>query len=293
MRRRSLLLIVLAASLGALALVGCSGASSTASDSTETTDTTVDSTTTSITTSTTSESTTTTSTRPVATASLAPGSLTGRIITIDPGHNGGNWSHGAEIAREVWIGTGMKACDTSGTATYGGYSETAHNWDVANRTAAILRTAGATVVFTRPDDAGVGPCIDRRAGIGNEAKSDVAISIHADGGPDGGTGFHVMYPATLAGLTESIAPASKQLAVLVRDAYARTTGMGYATYIANQALMERSDLGGLNLTKVPKVFIESGNMRNAGDAAKLTDASFRQQEAEGIAAGLAAFLAGR
>jgi N-acetylmuramoyl-L-alanine amidase len=41
---------------------------------------------------------------------------------------------------------------------------------------------------------------------------------------------------------------------------------------------------------VPKVFIECGNMRNASDAAHLSDPAFRQTIAQGIADGLAAFV---
>ena len=40
---------------------------------------------------------------------------------------------------------------------------------------------------------------------------------------------------------------------------------------ASKALDYRSDLGGLNLSTVPKIFIECGNMRNADEAAKFQD----------------------
>ena len=48
--------------------------------------------------------------------------------------------------------------------------------------------------------------------------------------------------------------------------------MPYATYLGNAGLSERSDLGGLNLSDVPKVFIETGNMRSATDAARCSRA---------------------
>jgi N-acetylmuramoyl-L-alanine amidase len=221
---------------------------------------------------------------------LAAGSLSGRVVVIDPGHNGQNWSHSADISQQVFIGNRMKECDTSGTATSGGYSETAHNWDVAVRTGQILRNAGATVVMTRADDNGWGPCITERAAIGNDAHGDVAVSIHADGGPDGGRGFHVLYPSPVAGYSDRIAGPSQRLAVLLRDAYGARTAMPTSNYVGSDGLMARDDLGGLNLSTIPKVFIETGNMRNVTDAALLTDAEFRQREAEGIAAGLASYL---
>ena len=272
----------------------CGGSSKTSSaEVPEESTTEAPSTTTSLVTTTSSSTTTTTTISGSVFVPLAPGSLSGKVIAIDPGHNGQNYAHSAEIAQQVNIGTKMKECDTSGTSTNGGYSETAHNWDVSQRLSAILRGAGATVVFTRPDDNGWGPCITERAAIGNNAHADVALSIHADGGPDTGTGFHVLYPALIAGMTEPIVEPSKRLAYAVRDAFATATGTTYATYLGSQGLMERSDLGGLNLSKVPKVFIEAGNMRNAGDAAKLTDPAFRQKEAEGLATGIVKYLTGK
>jgi len=50
------------------------------------------------------------------------------------------------------------------------------------------------------------------------------------------------------------------------------------------------DLGGLNLSDVPAVFLESGNMRNAKDAALLRSAPFRTRAARAIVAGVSRFL---
>ena len=124
---------------------------------------------------------------------LAPQPLAGKTVAIDPGHNGRNWAHTTEINRLVDAGTLRKACDTTGAETAGGYTEAAYNLDVALRLARILRAAGARVVLTRATNDGWGPCITTRAAIGNRAHADAAISIHADGGPASGRGFHVIY----------------------------------------------------------------------------------------------------
>jgi N-acetylmuramoyl-L-alanine amidase len=79
--------------------------------------------------------------------------------------------------------TEWKACDTAGAQTDAGYPEHAFTFNVAMRLARLLRAEGATVVLTRPNDHGVGPCVTQRAAIGNRAHADAAISIHADGGP--------------------------------------------------------------------------------------------------------------
>jgi N-acetylmuramoyl-L-alanine amidase len=217
-------------------------------------------------------------------------SVRGRTIVIDPGHNGQNWRHLAEIDRLVNAGTLRKPCDTTGTSTASGYTEAAYNLDVARHLATILRAKGARVVLTRHANNGWGPCIDKRAAIANRAHAAAAISIHADGGPSWGRGFHVIYPPSIGGLTDDIAAASYALARDIRASFARGTGMPYATYVGHAGFDRRADLGGLNLSNVPKVFIETGNMHNAKDARLLEAPQFRAREAKALARGLAAFL---
>ena len=216
--------------------------------------------------------------------------LAGATIAVDPGHNGRNWAHPDQINRLVDAGTLRKACDTTGTATASGYTEPAFTFDVALRLRRILGRAGAKVVLTRSSNAGWGPCITERAAIGNRARADAAVSIHADGGPSSGRGFHVIYPTPVRGLTNDIAKPSKCLALAMRHAYRAGTGLPPATYLDGSGLSMRSDLGGLNLSDVPKVFVETGNMRNRHDARLLESGAFRERIARAIAAGLARFL---
>lgn len=225
-----------------------------------------------------------------APAPSALDSLRGKTIAIDPGHDGGNGAHPSLINRQVDYGNGTKACDTTGTETNDGYTEHAFNWDVAQRLAALLQAHGAHVVLTRTTDTGVGPCITERATIANQAHVDAAVSIHADGGPAGGYGYHVIWPADLPGRTTAIVAPSYRLAVALRDAFGTVTGEHTATYLGSHGLDQRGDLGGLDLSTVPKVFIECLNMRNAADAAKAKDPAFRQAATEGIAKGLAVYL---
>ncbi len=218
--------------------------------------------------------------------------VSGKTVLVDPGHNGGNGAHPEIINQLVPMGTGTKPCDTTGTSTNSGYSEAAFTFDVATRLVSLLKAAGAKVVTTRSDNIGVGPCVDKRAAIGNEARAAVAVSIHGDGGPSGGHGFHVMEPAKVGAPSDAIIGPSHQLALKVRDSFRARTGVPPATYIGTNGINTRSDMAGLNLSTVPKVLIECGNMRNSGDAAIMASPGGRQKMAEGIAAGLAAFLAG-
>ncbi|MFF5109920.1 N-acetylmuramoyl-L-alanine amidase [Streptosporangium sp. NPDC000509] len=216
--------------------------------------------------------------------------LSGKIVVIDPGHNGQNYRHPAEINKKVNVLTQWKACDTTGTATANGYSEAAFTWDVSQRLAKILKSRGATVKLTRADNSGVGPCITERAAIGNDAKADAAISVHADGSSTANHGFHVIMPEKIGGPVDPVVGASKKLGLDVRNAFARGTGLSYSTYIGKNALDYRDDLGGLNLSTVPKIFIESGNMKNPTEAAKFQQAAFRQKIALSLANGLQQYL---
>jgi N-acetylmuramoyl-L-alanine amidase len=222
--------------------------------------------------------------------------LAGRTVVIDPGHNLGNAEHTAQINRLVDIGTNRKACDTTGTATNAGYPEATYTLDVSHRVRALLQARGAKVVLTYDGDRAYGPCVDERARIGNAAHADAALSIHADGAPADKFGFHVIAPKPVhegAADTRAVAAPSLRLATTLRSHFNAVTGEPVANYLGGKGLTIRDDLGGLNLTRVPKVFIECGNMRNAHDAAALTNATWRQQAAQGIADGITAFLEGK
>lgn len=192
----------------------------------------------------------------------------------------------------VDIGNGRKECDTVGAQTADGYPEHALTFDVAGRLSARLSAMGADVRLTRADDAGWAPCITQRAGIGNLARADAALSVHADGGPIAGRGFHVVLPAPLAGSSEAVLAQSRRLGRAVHDAFAAGTGEPTATYLGHDGYDTRSDLGGLNLSHVPKVFVEVGNMNNPIDAARLEDRDYRERVAGALAAGIVSCLKG-
>jgi N-acetylmuramoyl-L-alanine amidase len=216
--------------------------------------------------------------------------LAGKVIVIDPGHNGGDAAHPKIANKLVDVITKRKPCDSTGTEAPSGYPEHGFTWDVANRLAKLLRAKGAKVFLTRTSDTGVGPCVTERAAIGNRHKADAALSIHADGAGKGDHGFHIIEPSPIKGHNEQIVPASKKLGRAIRDAYREGTDIPYSTYRGTKAIDVRDDLGGLNLSTRPKVFIECGNMQNRGDEAKMASASFRQRIARSLADGFAAYF---
>ncbi|MGA5699992.1 N-acetylmuramoyl-L-alanine amidase [Peterkaempfera bronchialis] len=221
--------------------------------------------------------------------------LAGRTVVLDPGHNPGNGAHPAEINRRVDIGSARKECDTTGTETDDGYPEASFTLDVVRRVRTILEAEGARVVLTQDGDRAWGPCIDERAAAGNRVHADAAVSVHGDGAPASAHGFHVILPARVvsgAADTTPITGPSRTLGLRLRDSFAAATGEPFSTYLGHDGIDVRDDLGGLNLSKVPKVFIECGNMRNSADARRMKDPEWRKRAAQGIADGLTAFLTG-
>ncbi|MBS1889533.1 MAG: N-acetylmuramoyl-L-alanine amidase [Actinobacteria bacterium] len=215
--------------------------------------------------------------------------LAGMVVGIDPGHNGGNFADPGFINRPVWNGREMEACDTTGTATDGGYTEAQFNFNVATYLRADLVAEGAKVVMTRTTNHGVGPCIDRRAEILNKAGTDVAIDIHADGGPPGGRGVAILTPVA-DGPNDKVIGASRRFARILLGRYTAMTGVPISNYDGTDGLVPRDNLAGLNLTTVPKVLIECVNMRNAAEAARLVKPSFQRRAAASMAAAITAFL---
>lgn len=221
----------------------------------------------------------------------SPGPRTSAVVVLDPGHNGANGDHPEIINSLVPAGFGAsKPCNTTGTASPDGYSEHAFSFDVALRVKRLLTVRGVTVLLTREDDSGVGPCVDRRAAFGNAHQADAVVSIHADGHP-GGRGFHVI-EAARPPAGKASATASHRLAVAVHDRFAAESGFATSTYVGSGGYAPRADLAGLNLSTQPAIFIECGNMWDAEDAARMAAASGRERMAGGIATGILDFLAG-
>ncbi len=213
----------------------------------------------------------------------------GTVVVIDPGHNGANAKHPEIINKQVPAGFGQfKACNTTGTATNAGYPEHEFTWNVAVALRELLQDKGITVVMTRDSDTGVGPCVNDRAGIGNKAHAAAVISIHGDGEAAGVRGFYVM-TAARAPAGPDITAGTEKLARDVRNGMAGA-GFPISNTLGSDGLWQRSDLAGLNLSLRPTIMIECGNMRNASEAATMSSAAGQQRYAEGIAAGVEAFL---
>lgn len=223
---------------------------------------------------------------PIVSAPLARATdIAGMSVFLDPGHSGINDS---SITKQVANGRGgTKDCQTTGTSTNNGYPEHSFNWDVAVRVRAALEQLGVRTQMSRADDDSVAPCVDQRAAAANAMHPDADVSIHADGGPASGHGFHVNYSAPP--LNDAQSGPAIQLATVMRDAMA-AAGMQPSTYVGSNGLYGRADLAGLNLAEYPAILVETGNMRNADEAAQMETADGRQRYAEAITQGIVTYL---
>jgi len=215
----------------------------------------------------------------------AAGNVAGAIVFLDPGHNGANDS---SIFKQVPTGRGgTKDCQTSGTTTGAGFPEHTFNWDVVLRIRQQLDSIGVRTAMSRGNDNALGPCVDQRAAMANALHPNAIVSIHADGGPASGHGFHVNYSAPP--LNQAQAGPSVRFAQVMRDQMV-AAGLTPSTYIGSNGLYGRSDLAGLNLAEYPSILVECGNMKNAQEGAAMATEQGQQTYANAIAHGIVAFL---
>jgi N-acetylmuramoyl-L-alanine amidase len=218
-------------------------------------------------------------------AAAAPASVAGKIVFLDPGHNGAN---DASISRQVPTGRGgTKDCQASGTSTEDGYPEHSFTWETTLRIRQALNALGVRTAMSRGNDDGLGPCVDERAAMANALQPNAIVSIHADGGPATGRGFHVLYSSPP--LNNAQAGPSMRFAQVMRDQL-QASGIPPANYIGQGGLNARSDIAGLNLAQYPSILVELGNMKNPADKALITTPEGRQKYADAVVRGVVAFL---
>lgn len=221
---------------------------------------------------------------PVAPVHAAPANIAGMIVFLDPGHQAAM----TDLGRQVPNGRGgTKDCQASGTATEAGFPEHTFTWDTTLLVRQALTNLGVRTAMSRGNDDQVGPCVDERAAMANALAPNAVVSIHGDGGPATGRGFHILYSAPP--LNAAQAGPSVQFARIMRDQIAGS-GIPPSTYIGTDGLNPRSDIAGLNLAQYPSILVELGNMKNPLDSALMSSEDGRQKYAEAVVKGIVAFL---
>jgi len=221
----------------------------------------------------------------VSPASAAPANIAGMIVFLDPGHNGAN---DASIGKQVPTGRGgTKNCQESGTSTDDGFPEHTFTWDTTLRIRQELTALGVRTAMSRGNDTALGPCVDERAAMANALQPNAIVSIHGDGGPATGRGFHVLYSSPP--LNQTQAGPSVQFARTMRDQLA-ASGFVPSTYTGSNGLDPRSDIAGLNLAQYPSILVELGNMKNPVDSGLMKTPEGQQKYADAVVRGIAGFL---
>ncbi len=222
----------------------------------------------------------------IAPAHAAPSNIAGMIVFLDPGHNGAN---DASISRQVPNGRGgTKDCQASGTSTDDGFPEHTFTWDTTLRIRQALNNLGVRTAMSRGNDNALGPCVDERAQMANALQPNATVSIHADGGPPNGRGFHVLYSSPA--LNQVQAGPSMRFAQTMRDQLV-ASGIPASNYIGSNGLNPRADIAGLNLAQYPSILVEMGNMKNPADSALMNTPEGQQKYADAVVKGIVAFLA--
>ncbi|MDT5289846.1 MAG: N-acetylmuramoyl-L-alanine amidase [Mycobacterium sp.] len=152
---------------------------------------------------------------------------------------------------------------------------------------AELDQLGVRTAMSRGNDNALGPCVDERAAMADALNPDAIVSIHADGGPPSGRGFHVNY--SNPPLNDTQAGPAVQLATMMRDQLV-AAGLPTSTYLGSDGLYGRADLAGLNLAQHPSILVEMGNMKNAQEAAQMESAGGRAAYAAAAARGITSYL---
>jgi N-acetylmuramoyl-L-alanine amidase len=200
--------------------------------------------------------------------------LTGAHIVLDPGHGG----------------------DEPGAVGPNGLVEKDLNLAVAQRTAELLREAGATVVLTRETDLRV--TIATRAGIALGLRPVAFLSIHHNAAPDGPSAI----PGSEAYFQVASADSRRLAGLVVEEVRAALTpfGVSWESDDANgakarvRAENHAEDFYGVlrHTAGVTSVLSEAAYLSNPAEAELLARGDVQQAEAAALAAALTRFVTG-
>lgn len=207
----------------------------------------------------------------------------GYVIAIDAGHQ----EHGNFGQEPIGPGSStMKtkvAGGTRGTTT--GVPEYQLTLDISLKLRDLLEEKGYQVVMIRETN-DVDITNSERAMVANEANADAFIRVHANGSDSSSAnGAMTICQTSSNPYNSEYYEDSKRLSELVLDAYTEATG------IRKERVWETDTMSGINWCTVPVTIIELGYMTNPEEDTKMQDDDFQDTMAEGIVAGIEAYLA--
>jgi N-acetylmuramoyl-L-alanine amidase len=181
--------------------------------------------------------------------------LGGKVVVIDPGHGG--LDHG-NVAN--------------------GLTEAAVVGDLAARIEGRLTATGVQAYLTRAVSARHAARVDMddeaRAMFANEARADLVVSLHVDSHSNPIASGVATYFFGTDRYGQSSATGERFASLLLREIVARTDLLDCGSHGKTWDLLRR--------TRMPAVRLDLGYLTNPGDAARLSDPSFRDVVAESI-----------
>lgn len=210
----------------------------------------------------------------------------GRIVGIDPGHQG-SWVDMSALEPNAPGSSQMKArCTTGTTGNYTHLEEYQLNLDVSLKLKSILESRGYQVVMTREDnDANISNA--ERAQKVAAAGAEIYVRVHANSSEDSSvSGALTMCPSPQNPYVGNLYEQSYRLSEVILNTYCEATGFG------NRGVMITDTMTGINWSTIPVTIIEMGFMSNQSDDTTMADSTFQNQMAEGIANGIDAYFAG-
>lgn len=211
-------------------------------------------------------------------APALPAEKNGYVICLDAGHQGK-----ANTEQEP-LGPGSSEMKTKvSTGTQGrttGVPEYVVNLQVALKLQTLLEERGYEVLMIRSNHE-VDISNAERAQIANEAGVDAFVRIHCNGVEDTSVhGFLAMIQTPQNPWNGDKYTEFKRLAQCIVDTACQVTGA------KNMGLLETDGMTGINWCQVPTALVEMGFMTNPDEDRKLTEDTYQDLLAKGIADGL-------
>jgi len=203
-----------------------------------------------------------------------------KTIVIDPGH-----ANRSNLIKEALAPGSSVLKIKDGGGAQGIATKTPEylvNMRVAVKLRTLLQANGFNVVMTKTDNSLSLGNIER-ANIGNNAKANLVVRIHADSTDNSSvTGASMLVPAAMNANTKVIHDESRRCGAIVLNALTSEVGMN------NRGVVEHSDMTGFNWSTVPVILVEMGFLSNAGEDKLLSSDSYESKLALGLLHGIMA-----
>jgi N-acetylmuramoyl-L-alanine amidase len=199
------------------------------------------------------------------------------VIVIDPGHASRTSLEKEQQAPGSSIMKIKEPGGAEGIST--NTPEYVVNMEVAVRLKGLLEEKGYTVIMTKTEHKQMLGNI-ARAEVGNKAKADLVIRIHADSSENSSVkGASMLVPADNE-VTGAIYKTSKKYGAIVLNNLINNIGM------KNRGVVERNDMTGFNWSKVPVILVEMGFQSNAEEDKQLATRTYQDKLARALSEGI-------